>query len=351
MSRGTQIVLRAVLYGAAAAAIATVVYMAIRYAEERSSLKESQDQLVAQIGLIHPVPKRIVPGYVDADGGLVADPPGDPAKLVDPEELVVAHYDGDEDDTERVNWDAFQQFLGQATGKKVACRPYVNSVEDVEAIKSGKIHLVALHAADVPYLVNNAGFVPLAVLGSKAGASGNHLVVAVSRQSKIRSLAEVRGRTLTCTRPDSITGYRAAIAILSQEAGLMPQADYRFHFSHGQKRSIRGLVDGDFEVAALSADKIQEMLADGSLKKSDIRVIYESQVIPRLTIGHVYHLKPELAARVAKSVLEFDNPAAGDSSEGPMRFFAIDYQTDFVFPRRIDDSFDPRFGQFAGQGP
>jgi phosphonate transport system substrate-binding protein len=343
---------RAALYGGVAAAVAIVAYVAARYAEERSSLKQSQDRLVSQIGLIQPVAKRLAPAYLDKDGGLVADPPGEPDKLMDPEQLVVAHYDGDEDDTERVAWDAFQSFLSQATGKKVVCQPYLNTAEDVEGVKAGKIHLVALHAADVPYLVNNAGFVPLAVLGSKAGASGNHLVVAASTSSNIRSLADIRGRTLTCTRPDSITGYRAAIAVLSQEAGLLPQVDYRFHFSHGQKRSIRGLADGDFEVAALSADKIQSMLADGSLKTSDIRVIYESQVIPRLTIGHVFNLRPELAARVAKSVLEFDNPIAGEeSSEAPMRFFAIDYRADFAFPRKIDDAFDPRIGQIVGPLP
>ena len=36
--------------------------------------------------------------------------------------------------------------------------------------------------------------------------------------------------------------------------------------------------------------------------------------------------------------------ASGETSDGRMRFFPIDYRKDFAFSRKIDDSFDPRFG-------
>jgi phosphonate transport system substrate-binding protein len=217
----------------------------------------------------------------------------------------------------------------------------------VAAVQAAKIHLVALHAADVPYLVNQAGFVPWAVLGSAQGASGNHLDLAVLATSPIRSLADVRGRLLTCTRPDSITGYRAAIAVLLGQAGMQPDVDYAIHFSHGQKRSIEGLLDGTHQVAALSDDKLQELLGEGELKEGQLRLIYESQVIPRLTIGCLHQLHPELAAKARAAALAFDNQgaAADAKSAGPMRFVPIDYQADFEFVRQIDDAFDPRFGQ------
>jgi phosphonate transport system substrate-binding protein len=343
---------RTALYCGLAAALGVVAYVGVRAFQDLASLRAGQQRLVSQHGLTETVAKHLAPGYVDADGGLVADAPAE-EKRIDPEELVVAHYQGDDEDTERVDWEGFQKRLAEATGKKVTTQRYLNSADEVAAIRSGKIQVVALHAADVPYLVNNAGFVPVAVLGTEAGASGNHLVIATGANSQIRSLADVSGGRLTCTRPDSITGYRSAIAVLSQEAQLRPGVDYRIHFSFGQKRSIRGLVEGKFEVAALSGDKIQEMLADGSLRKSDYRVLYESQVIPRLTIGHVYNLKPELIAQVTKTAFDFDNAGAadGESSGRPMRFFPIDYKKDFAFVRKIDDSFDPRIGQVAGRSP
>ena len=132
---------------------------------------------------------------------------------------------------------------------------------------------------------------------------GNKLDIAVSEKSPIKTLADLRNRTLTCTAPDSITGYRAAIAVIAQETGMRPDVDYSLNFSHGQKRSLVGLAKGDFEVAAVSDDKVQSMLKKGTLEPSQYRVIYQSEIVPRLTIGHVYNLAPELASKVTEAIL------------------------------------------------
>ncbi|REK15609.1 MAG: hypothetical protein DWQ37_09075 [Planctomycetota bacterium] len=352
-----KLVLRAVLYCSLAVAVVAVAYVAYRAVEEQAAMRQGQDRLVAQHGLVQLSEKGLAPEYSDRDGDLMADVPDDEQRL-DPETLVLAYYEGDDDDEERVHWDGLRNHLKQATGRDVVGQPYLNTADQVAAIKKGEIHLVALHAADTPYIVNHAGLVPFAVLGSDSGASGNHLDIAVPADSTIKTLADVRGHKLTCTRPDSITGYRAAIAVLSQEAGLRPGADYGIHFSLGQKRSIRGVVEGKFEVAAISDDKLQDMLADGDLKEGDVRLIYESQVIPRRTIGHVHNLVPELAETIREAVLSFDNelgkPQKGESDEASvaaMRFVPIDYKDDFAFARRINDSFDPRFGQVVSSNP
>ena len=82
---------------------------------------------------------------------------------------------------------------------------------------------------------------------------------------------------MTCSATDSITGYRAAIAVLAQQTGMSPDVDYFINFSHGQKRSVLGLAQGDIQVAAFSDDKLQSMLAKGDIKPTDFRLIYESQ--------------------------------------------------------------------------
>ena len=88
------------------------------------------------------------------------------------------------------------------------------------------------------------------------------------------------------------------------------------------------------------------MLKQGSIKPTDYRVIYQSEVIPRLTIGYVYNLEPDLAEKVTSAALDFANEGGAarriDSGQ-PMRFFPINYTQDFEFVRTVDDSFDPRF--------
>ena len=276
---------------------------------------------------------------------MLADPPSDPKDLLNPDTLVLAHYVDGDVDKQLVDWDALQAALEQETGKKVVRQQYDNSVDDVAEVKAGKFQLVALHAADAPYIVNNAGFIPIAVLGTEAGANGNRLDIAVPAKSKMQALADIRGHKLTCTEPNSMTGYRAAIIVLAQQAGLRLDEDYVINFSLGQKRSVLGLIAGDYSVAALSDDKLQSMLKKGSIQASDYRVIFQSEVIPRLTIGYVYNLEPTLAAKVTSVALNFKNEggAAEESTGEPMRFFPIDYKKDFEFVRTVDNSFDPRF--------
>ena len=288
--------------------------------------------------------KHLMPEYTDKADRLLADPPSDPERLLDPDTLVLAHYVDAEEDVQLVDWGSLQDQLAKATGKQVVRQEFWNSPDEVAAIKAGQIQLVAMHAADAPYLVNNAGFIPVAVLGTEAGATGNRLDIAVPANSNIQTLADLRGHTLTCTAPDSVTGYRAAVVVLLQEAGLAPDRDYSIAFSHGQRRSVLGVIAGDSLAAALSHDKVRSMLKSGNIKADDYRVIYQSHVIPRLTIGYVYNLKPELAAQITTATLDFKNEGgATDESDGiPMRFFPIDYKNDFEFVRTIDDFFDPR---------
>ena len=82
-------------------------------------------------------------------------------------------------------------------------------------------------------------------------------------------------------------------------------------------------------------------------------MIYQSEVIPRLTIGYVYNLEPALAEKVASVALNFKNEGGGaeESSGEPMHFVPIDYKKDFEFVRTVDDSFDPRFFKGAKSKP
>ena len=205
-------------------------------------------------------------------------------------------------------------------------------------MRAGKITVVALHAADTPFLVNEYGFHPVAVLGEPGGgASGNKVDLIVPANSPIHGPADVKGHTLTCTVPSSITGYRAAIALLMADNQLRPNVDYLVNWSLKQKASILGVADGTYEAAAVSDDKLQSMLDKGQVKKSAFATVFQSGVLPRTTVGYFYDLKPDLAAKVSVALLAYV-PAATDGD----RFLPVDYRKDFALVRDIDDRFDPR---------
>jgi phosphonate transport system substrate-binding protein len=337
---------RKFLYLGLAVAVAVLLYVGYKARREDSDLKESQENLANSFGVIAQVHRQLALEYTDKQGRLMADPPPDARQLLNPDTLVLAYGEDSDLEVQPINWQELQADLEQTTGKKVATQPYTNTVSDVADFKEGRIHIVALHAADTPYLVNNAGFIPAAVLGSDSGAIGNHLDLAVAPKSGIRKLSDLKGRTLTSTNPQSITGHRAAVAVLLQDAGLRPDIDYTINYSLGQTRSILGIASDDYEAAAWSDDKLQTLLKAGRIQPTDYRIIYESHVIPRFTIGYGYNLDPGVAAKVRQAVLDFKNAGgpADEASGKPMHFVAIDYKKDFEFVRKMDESFEPRLG-------
>jgi phosphonate transport system substrate-binding protein len=264
----------------------------------------------------------------------------------------VGHLAAADADDPVISWPKFEAHLAGITGRKVSDEIYDNSSDQLAELKDGKITILALHAADTPFIVNNFGYQPVAVLAEGGGVNGNRLDIIVTPGSDIVHPADLRNRSLVCTVPSSITGYRAAVAQLLESEGLRPNVDYTITWSLGQKRSITGVAEKQYEAAAVSDDKLQSLLKLGTVSQSDFRVIYQSEVIPRTTIGYFYNLKPELAAKVSEAILSYQPEApesSGKDGDGtqtppakPLRFVAIDYKKDFQFVRQIDDRFDPR---------
>lgn len=329
---------RIVLFSCLAIVLIYVGIAAQQVMRGRDAVRQSQEQAVANAGLTGLGHKALAASFSDKDGRLLADPPTSPGQWVNSQVLVVSHIDG-ADATPGSSWSEFESRLSAATGKKVVDQNYTNSPDQVAAIGAGKVTLLALHAADAPYLVNNYGFQPVAVLGDASGINGHRLDLIVPAGTAIARAADIKGHRLVCTVPSSITGYRAAIAYLMREDGLRPNVDYEIIWSTGQKRSITGIVEKKYEVAAVSDDKINSMLAKGTIAASQYKIVYQSPVIPRTVIGYFYNLNPALADQLRKAILSAGPTTAPDE----LHFQPIDYKADFHFVREIDDEFDPRF--------
>ena len=343
---------RAILFLALVAAILYAGNAAVRTLQARNAEKVTEDNTVRSVGLVTPTPKGLAEKFTDSQDRLLADPPR-ADQLVDPDPIVVAHIEGDSE-APGIGWKAFEKDLAAATGRKVVDKKFDNSADQLAEISKGGITILALHAADTPFLVDNYGFQPVAVLADQSGVNGNHLDIIVPSNSPISSAADLKGHSLVCTVPASITGYRAAVALLMENQQMRPNVDFFVTWLLGQSRSISGVAKGEYEAAAVSNDKLQSMIDNGKIQKSQVKIVYQSDVIPRTTIGWFYNLKPDLAAKVRDAILAFapgaptTQPAAdtetADSEAGSqLHFVPIDYRKDFQLVRWIDDSFDPRF--------
>jgi phosphonate transport system substrate-binding protein len=316
-----------------------VVYKAV--ASGGAAMRTTEQEAVSSAGLVDRVEKHLAPGYTADGDTLLAAAPTDPAKFRDPQQIVLAHLgteDPDSKDSAGVDWQAVEKQISTATGRPVVDATYDSSPQQLDGLREGRMTLIALHAADTPFLVNQYGFHPVAVLGeSGKGANGNRLDVIVPAGSSIQTLGELRGHNVAFTLPSSITGYRAGIVLLMDKQQLRPNVDYQIIWSLKQKTSIAGVAAGQYEAACVSDDKLRSMVEKGQVKPSSYRVIYTSDVVPRTTIGYFSDLRPELAAKIAAALTAYKPADADDFS-----FLPVDYKRDFALVRQIDDRFDPR---------
>jgi phosphonate transport system substrate-binding protein len=284
-------------------------------------------------------PDKLDDAFVDADGDLVADPPKDPAKRLDPE---VLHFGVlDRVDRARVVWKEFAEHLAKKTGKKVEIieAPAGGKVV-VEQLRSGKVHIAALSTGTVPVAVNQAGFVPCCVMADDRGRFGYQMEILVAADSKIRSLADLRGQTITLTSMSSLSSFHAPLVVLWEKEKMLPGRDYSYHISRGQPDSIKGLCEGEFQVAAVANDLLRRVVAREKLDEKAYRSIYQSDTFPPACFGYVYSLEPELARKVRDAFLAFDWKGTGlEKAYRPAnqtRFVAVTYKKDWESVRAVD---------------
>lgn len=298
----------------------------------------------ATAGMGRPIVNRLADGYADADGDLVADRPSDPTALIDPQELVFSYIP--EETTEprvsRALWSSFTDHLAKVTGRRVVYRIYPDRESQLRAIRAGQLHLAGLNTGNVPFAVNAAGFVPKVSVASEAGQDYTMKII-VPADSTVRSVKDLKGRTLTLTKPSSNSGYKAPLVILSADYGMELHRDFNTNQSFGHEKSIVGVVDGSYEAASVASDLLESVAAARGLDLSRVRAIYTSPPFPKAVIGYAHNLSGEMAEKIEEAIrtFEFNDPQLRRvfAADGGVRFARVNYAEDFAHVRRIDDAF------------
>ena len=105
--------------------------------------------------------------YCDEDKDLVADVPKDRSKWRDPATLVWA-YSPVEDPAIYANiFKPFTDYLAQCTGKRLVYYPVQSNSAEIEAMRSGRLHIAGFSTGPTGFAVNMAGAVPFAAKGTE----------------------------------------------------------------------------------------------------------------------------------------------------------------------------------------
>jgi phosphonate transport system substrate-binding protein len=273
--------------------------------------------------------------YCDENNDLVADAPTDPRKWKDPATLVFAYTPVEDPAVYQNVFKPFTEYLAQCTGKRVIYYPVQSNTAEIEAMRSGRLHVAGFSTGPTGFAVNLAGAVPFAAKGTEKGPQGYHLLSLVRKDSPYQKLSDLKGKRVAHTAPSSNSGNLAPLVLYPPE-GLKPNEDYRPLMSGGHDKSALGVLSGDYDMAGVASDVFERMVARGTLKLEDFRIIYRSPIFPTSSFAYAYDLKPDLAKKITDCFFAFRFPESMQKEfNGDDRFFPITYKETWKVVRDI----------------
>jgi phosphonate transport system substrate-binding protein len=278
--------------------------------------------------------------YCDVNGDLIADTPTNPADQVDPDTLIFAYTPVEDPAVYKAAWSDFLTHLESETGKSVVFFPVQNNAAQIEAMRSGRLHIAGFNTGSNPLAVNCAGFNPFTIMASKDGNFGYEMEIITYPGSGIEQVEDIRGKQLAFTSPTSNSGFKAPSAILKGDFDMLPERDFEPVYSGKHDNSILGVANKDYMAASIANSVKSRMISRDVIKAEDVKVIYKSQTFPTTGFGTAHNLVPELKEKIRNAFFSFEWEGTSlqeefeKSNEG--QFLEMTYQEFWEVIRKID---------------
>lgn len=283
--------------------------------------------------------------YCDEDRDLVADPPKNSANWKNPNTLIFTYTPVEDPAVYRDLFKPFLDYLEKATGKKMTYYSVHSNSAQIEAMRSGRLHVGGFSTGPTGFAVNLAGAVPIAVKGFPDGLQGYNLILIVRNDSPFQQPSDLKGKKIAHTSPSSNSG-NLAPRVLLPEQGLVPEKDYEVLFSGKHDQSVMGVLSGDYDAAPVASDVFERMVRRGTVKVEDFRIIYRSAVFPTSSFAYAHDLHPDLVHQIVGAFHTFRfNDEMKKAFNGADRFYPITYMKDWAVVRQIAEGTDVSYNR------
>ena len=173
----------------------------------------------------------------------------------------------------------FVAALEKALGMKV--KPYVamDYSAVIEALKSNKLEIAFLGPASYVLAKDKVGAEIEAVargIMKKTGKSSYRGLIIAHPDSAITNLQDLKGKTFAFVDPASTSGNFVPRYVFDKN-GIDPEEDFKsLYYSGTHQASLIAVKEGKVDAAAI-ADEVYDLALDsGTLKKSDVKVVFTS---------------------------------------------------------------------------
>ncbi len=283
--------------------------------------------------------------FCDENMDLVADSPKDPKDWKDPKTLVFTYTPVEDPAVYKDAFADFQKYLEKATGKRVIYYTVQSNAAEVEAMRSGRLHIAGFSTGPTGFAVNLAGYVPIAVKGYPDSFQGYNLIVVTKKDSDINSLDDLKGKKVAHTSASSNSGNLAPRAIFPQH-GIVPDKDYTVVYSGKHDQSILGVAHGDYDAAPVASDVFHRMAKAGRINADEFKIVFTSPKFPTSSFGYAHNLHPDLVKKIVDAFYSYRfTPAMQKTFGNADRFYPVTYQKDWKVIRDIAASTGTSYNQ------
>jgi|SRR5690554_245023 len=208
--------------------------------------------------------------------------------------------------------DRFQplaDYFEEQLGVKMEIQQANDYAAVVQALTAGHVHLARLGGSSYAagWIDSDGEIEPLVVPAELDGELGYHSVLIVRSDSEFETLDDLQGKSLAWADPNSTSGYLVPLVSL-RENGIEPNDFFGDTvFSGGHEQSVIGVLNGSLDSAFTWTSKgdntgqLRMMMDRGMLDREDIRVIWESPLIP----NPLYAVPSDLPEEMKQEITEF----------------------------------------------
>jgi phosphonate transport system substrate-binding protein len=186
-------------------------------------------------------------------------------------EFAVTDVQGAEDLQQ--NYQTFGTVLGEVLEKKIELFPVDNYIAAAVALQSGQLKLALTGPSEYVIMRARTNAVPIIAITRP----DYHSLILVRANSKIKSAAQLKGKTIAMWEIGATGGHLGAIKILL-DAGLNPQSDFKT--SMLGKKGLQALKKDQVDALAIGMNRYKDLLKIDGLSTNNFRIIATGQPLP-----------------------------------------------------------------------
>jgi phosphonate transport system substrate-binding protein len=186
-----------------------------------------------------------------------------------------------------------QETMSERLGMPVALYPASDYAGVMQGLIAGQLHQAALGASGYAgiHLQDPDAVEPIFTTAQVDGSLGYYSVMVVRADGDIRELEDMQGRSLAYADPNSTSGYLVPRAELEAQ-GIGEDYFSQTGFGGGHEQAVVAVLNGQYDAGVtwisgqgsreegFSRGNLRRMVDNGLLDMDDVRIVWQSSLIP-----------------------------------------------------------------------